>query len=72
LEVDFIIGTQVNSTKMASNFIKTNLYQRSYTELKKSNTAYIFRYPSTRTWRMEEAVARIIATSARIRYLFSE
>jgi hypothetical protein len=34
LEVDFIIGTQVNSTKMASIFIKTNLYQRSYTELK--------------------------------------
>jgi hypothetical protein len=72
LEVDFIIGTQVNSTKMASIFIKTNLYQISYTEFKKSNTAYIFRYPSTHTWRMEEAVARIIAISARIRYLFSE
>jgi hypothetical protein len=33
LDVDFIIGTQVNSTKMATIFIKTNLNQRSYTEL---------------------------------------
>jgi hypothetical protein len=42
LEVDFIIGTQVNSTKMASIFIKTNLYQISYTEFKKSNTLHTF------------------------------
>jgi hypothetical protein len=42
LEVDFIIGTQVNSTKMATIFIKTNLYQISYTEFKKSNTLHTF------------------------------